>query len=283
MSDSIQLYRGMDRATLTAAYDNTGAVQDSPLWLQRWRARSELLRAQPGHTLDIAYGSSQRQQIDFFACGAPKAPLFVFLHGGYWQRNSRDMFSFVAEGPLARGFDVAVVGYTLAPEAGLQQILDECSQALDVLFDRAEASELGFDPQNVIIGGWSAGGHLAAALLAVKSKVKGALAISGIFDLDPIALCGLNDKLGLSMEEANRLSPLHRVAASQPALCAAFGDDELPELRRQSQDYIRAALHIGAPVWLEPLPGRNHFSILEELYQPDGRLVRCLQRLAGNA
>jgi arylformamidase len=270
------VYRGMDRDSLTRAYDNTGAVADSPAWLQRWRERSATLRARPGHTLDIAYGMGERQKIDYFSCGAPDAPLFVFLHGGYWQRNSRDMFSFVAEGPMARGFDVAVVGYTLAPEASLQQILDECTWAIDFLFDRVETLALNFNQRQVIVGGWSAGGHLAAALLAGEHRLKGALAISGIFDLEPIALCALNDKLGLSSDEAMRLSPLHRLSPRQAPACAAFGEDELPELRRQSADYALAATHVGASVSLAALPRCNHFSILEELYRKDGLLVRCL-------
>jgi len=275
------VYRGMNREALTKAYDNSGAVIDSPAWLQRWRERSDALRAKAGHTLDIAYGSGERQKIDYFACGTQHAPLFVFLHGGYWQRNSRDMFSFVAEGPMASGFDVAVVGYTLAPQAGLQQILDECSWALDFLFDRAEALTLRFDPRNVIVGGWSAGGHLAAALLTGEHRIKGALSISGIFDLEPIALCALNDKLGLSSEEAMRLSPLHRIAPSQPALYAVYGEDELHELQRQSKNYARAALAAGAHVRIESIAQCNHFSILDELYRKNGRLVRCLQTLSG--
>jgi arylformamidase len=270
------VYRGMDRDSLTTAYDNTGAVVDSPAWLQRWRERSAALRKRTGHTLDIAYGTGERQKIDYFACGTPGAPLFVFLHGGYWQRNSRDMFSFVAEGPLARGFDVAVIGYTLAPEASLQQILDECTWAIDFLFDRTETLALNFDQRQVIVGGWSAGGHLATALLAGEHRLKGALSISCIFDLEPIALCALNDKLGLGSEEAMRLSPLHRLSPRQAPVWAAFGEDELPELRRQSEDYALAATDVGASVSLAALPRCNHFSILEELYREDGLLVRCL-------
>lgn len=273
------LYRGMDRETLTRAYDNSGAVVDSPEWLQRWRKRSQALRAAPGHKLDMAYGSANNQKIDYFACGMPDAPLFVFLHGGYWQRNSRDMFSFVAKGPMAVGFDVAVVGYTLAPEASLSQILDECTWAIDFLLDRASSLGLTFDPRRVVAGGWSAGGHLAATLLAREHRLCGALTISGIFDLEPIFLCALNDKLGLNSDEVKHLSPMHSLAPSQPPMCVAFGADELPELQRQSRDYAEIATQAGAQVTLETLADRNHFSILDELYQQEGLLVACLQAL----
>lgn len=274
------LYRGMDRDTLTRAYDNSGAVTDSAAWLARWRERSARLRDAPGHLPNLAYGAGEFQKIDYFSCGRPQAPLFVFLHGGYWQRNSRDMFSFVAQGPLSAGFDVAVVGYTLAPQASLGQILDECRWAIDFLLDRAEALALTFDPRTLLVGGWSAGGHLATALLEGDHRFKGALAISGIFDLEPIALCALNDKLGLSAEDALRLSPLHQIAAEHPAICVAVGGDELPELQRQSSTYAEAATQAGIDVRHERLAGHHHFSILDELYRDDGRLVHCLQALA---
>ena len=273
-------YRGMDRQSLGSAYDNTGAVLDSPDWLQRWRERSAVLRAGHDRLLDIPYGDGERQKLDYFACGKAQAPLFVFLHGGYWQRNSRDMFSFVAEGPLAHGFDVAVVGYTLAPQASLHAILMECHAALDYLMVAdTSTGDMRFDRDQLFVGGWSAGGHLATTLSCSRTDIRGVLSISGIFDLEPVALCALNDKLQLSMEEAALLSPLHRVASSQTTVCAAVGTRELPELQRQSQNYLEAARSVNAPVWMEPIPDRNHFSILDELYLSDGKLVQALCRL----
>jgi arylformamidase len=272
-------YRGMDRDALTRAYDNSGAVADSAQWLKRWSQRSADLRANPGHTLNMAYGDRERQEIDYFACGKPNRPLFVFLHGGYWQRNHRDMFSFVAEGPMAQGFDVAVVGYTLAPEATLQEMVDECSAAIRFLVDGAPEPKLEFDRTRVVVGGWSAGGHLAATLVNGDLALRGALSISGIFDLEPIWRSALNDKLGLSFDDVRRLSPLYRIEKSQPTICAAYGTEELPELQRQSTDYAQAAKAVGARVSVESLKGRDHFSILEELCRPDGKLVSLLQIL----
>ena len=113
------IYRGMDRTALDAAYNNSEAVADSPQWLARWRERSALVRARPAAKLDIAYGPRPRERLDYFSCGKTGAPLFVFIHGGYWQRNDKDMFAFLADGPLAHDIDVAMVGYTLAPDLGL--------------------------------------------------------------------------------------------------------------------------------------------------------------------
>lgn len=272
------VFRGMDRKALTAAYNNSAAVADSPEWLATWRNRSAALREQPQVRLDIRYGAAPRALLDYFHCGAVAAPLFVFLHGGYWQRNSRDMFSFVAAGALAHGIDVAVVGYTLAPEATLDGILGEAASALDML--QARQAEFGFDAGRIILGGWSAGGHLAAALLA-RGGLYGGLAISGIFDLEPIALCELNDKLSLDADAVERLSPQRRLVPGQPPLRLVVGGDELPEIKRQSADYVAAANAAGLPVTMRQLDGLNHFSILDELYRPDGALVVELRQLMG--
>src|SRR5262245_65973239 len=91
------IYRGMDRAALDAAYNNGAAVADSADWLVRWRELSAAVRASPRARLDIPYGSRPRARFDYFTSGASRAPLFVFIHGGYWQRNDKDMFAFLAD------------------------------------------------------------------------------------------------------------------------------------------------------------------------------------------
>ncbi len=110
----------------------------------------------------------------------------MFIHGGYWQRNEKERFSFTALGPLAHGINVAVPGYTLAPEARLTDIVAEMRQALTYLAEHAGESRLR-SRSSIFIGGWSAGGHLTAAV-ADHPAVAGGMPISGIFDLEPIAL-----------------------------------------------------------------------------------------------
>lgn len=275
------LYRGMDRAALDAAYNNGAAVADSGQWLEQWRRRSDAVRGAPGARLDIAYGPRERTRLDYFSAGAPGAPLFVFFHGGYWQRNSRDMFAFIAEGPRRHGIDVAVVGYTLAPDARLSEIVRETSEALSFL--AADASGLGLglglDRRAVCVGGWSAGGHLAA-MSCGHPAVRGALAISGIFDLEPIALNHVNDRLRLDADEVATLSPARRWRPGMAPLALAVGGDELPELQRQSTSFHDLAGALGAATTLRVLPGHHHFSILDEL-GADGALTREVLRLVG--
>ena len=267
------IYRGMDRATLDAAYDNTGAVADSQDYRAHWWEASAAIRSQPQSKLDLRYGARPRAALDYFPSGATQAPLFVFIHGGYWQRNEKERFSFIVPGPRAHGINVAIPGYTLAPDARLTDIVAEIRQALSFLANRAD--DLGFDRSNIYVGGWSAGGHLTAVVVD-HPAVCGAIPISGIFDLEPIALGVLNEKLQLSAEEVTQLSSLKNLPQCSPPLRLFVGAAELPELKRQSEEYAKAAHERGLPLSLTILPGHHHFSILDELARSDGALTDAL-------
>ena len=270
------IYRGMDRLALDAAYNNSVAVVDSPQWLERWRARSKELRAGTHARLDVPYGKRPRERLDYFTSGAQRPPLFVFIHGGYWQRNDKEMFAFVCDGPQPHGIDVATVGYTLAPQARLREIVQEIEQALDFLSEHAD--DFGFARDRLLVGGWSAGGHLTA-MAARHPTVCGGIPISGIFDLEPIALNYLNEKLALDGSEVETLSPLRILRDRSPPLRMFVGGSELPELRRQSASYAQAARERRLPVQLTVLPGHHHFSILDELRRPDGAITAALREL----
>lgn len=272
--DSI-IWRGMTRGELDAAYNNSAAFKSSTEKLAEWSARSARTRSRPGALLDLQYGRRPRNRVDVFQCGRAQAPLFVFIHGGYWQRNSKEIFACMAEGVLANGFDAALLGYTLAPEATLTEIVGEIRMAIQWL--RAEGPPLGVAAQKVLLSGWSAGGHLTAAALA---EADAGLAISGIFDLEPCRLNYLNEKLQLSLDEQIALSPIRQLPVSSPPLVIAFGTGELPELQRQSRDYHSARKDAGLPSDEMPLIGHDHFSILEELASPDGKLAARMVQLA---
>jgi len=219
-------------------------VADSERYLADWLRRAEALRARMPDHLALTFGNAPPAQIDFFAANRSGAATLLFFHGGYWQRNAKEGFSFVAEGPLAHGFHVAVAGYTLAPEATVDGIVREAQAALHWLHQRV--ATLGGDPARLYVGGWSAGGHLAAMLMN-EPLVAGGLAVSGLFDLEPIRLSYLNEKLGLDAEQARRNSPLLNLPERGAKLIIAYGGDELPELKRQSREFGAAWSARGLP------------------------------------
>lgn len=270
------IYRGMDRATLDAAYNNTNAVADSPKWLESWRSRSAAIRTRKDAVLGLAYGERAREQIDYFPSGKTGAPLFAFIHGGYWVRNSIDMFSFLAEGPNRHGIDFAAIGYTLAPEASLTEIEGQIRNGLTFLQTQAD---LGFDSGKILVGGWSAGGHLAAAV-ADHHAVRGVVPISGIFELEPLALNYINDQLRFTGAEIEALSPVRHLQRKLPQHRLFAGGLELPELQRQSKDFDSSARAAGVDCALKLIPGRHHYSILDDLANPDGDIALALAQLA---
>jgi arylformamidase len=184
--------------------------------------RSAKLATNFQDTLDLRYGRHPRETLDYFSCGKRNAPLFVFIHGGYWQMRNKEMFRFVATGPLAHGFDVANIGYPLAPDRDMRGIIASLRSAFSYL--RLHNDELGFDATHIFVSGWSAGAHLAVNMLDERG-VCGALAISGIYDLEPISKCYLNDKLQLTESEP---TSFRNFAGSASNLRCAVRETEFP-------------------------------------------------------
>lgn len=274
--DELPGFFSLEQAQKDAAYNNSEAVADSAERLKDWESRSATCRQAPGARSDIRYGEKPNNLFDFFPSGGARAPLFVFIHGGYWHRNSKDIFGFVSTGPCAHGIDVATIGYTLAPHATLTEIVAEVFQALT--FITSMADELGFDPDRVYVGGWSAGGHLAT-LSANLPMVRGVMSISGIFDLEPIAETYINDELKLQPSEIETLAPISNLPARPIPIALFIGGDELSELQRQSREFAERASAEDLLVTVTTLPERNHYTIMEELASPDGMLTSALVEL----
>jgi acetyl esterase/lipase len=259
------------QAERDAAYNNNAAVADSAALIERRNAASAAFRRAHPAGLDVPYGSAPRQHFDLYPASSPAAPCLVFIHGGYWQRNTREDFACYAEGIMARGWSAALPSHTLAPDATLTQIVGEISGALDWLAATGQDHGLAAGP--IIASGWSAGGHLAAMALA-HPRVAAGLAISGLFELAPLRDTYLDEKLRLTGSEIETLSPLRLPPAAKP-LAISYGTAELPALVADSREFHLYRSAAQAPGPLVPIAGADHFTILEELRRPDGKLVRA--------
>lgn len=265
---------------LQRQYSARGAVPEHPEIFERWRAASAAWRDReaPAPWLDMAYGEHHRQRLDLFhPDGASPAPLHVFFHGGYWQSMERGDFSFVARGLNARGIAVAVVGYSLCPDAPLAAIVDEARAAIAWLHTRRR--ELRLDPGAMQVSGHSAGGHLAAMLAATRPADRGNATIdwiapvSGIFELEPLVHTALNNALQLDLATARALSPLAAEPARPLAVDAWVGANESEEFHRQSTAFVDQWREAGATTALHRVEDCHHFSVLDTLYAADGPLV----------
>lgn len=261
-----------------AAYDNTAAVKNSSTLIAERNKLSATLRANRKSFLDVPYGCYERTKIDLYPAVDETAPCMVFLHGGYWQRNSREVFAMLVEGVAAHGWSVAIPGYTLAPEASLTEIVTEILAALDWLASNSEAYGIAGP---IVISGWSAGAQLVAMTLD-HPRVTAGLAISGVYELGPIRDTVLNDALKLTDQEVNTLSPL-RLPMIHKRLDITYGTAELPALIFDSIKLYEARIAANAPGKIYPIEGADHFSILAELRKPDGVLVDIVLKLVEGA
>jgi arylformamidase len=268
-------WRGMSQDDRDRGLNNGEAVAGSTDLVAGWEQRSAETRARyPGH-LDLRYGPRERNRIDFIGA-RERAPTLLFIHGGYWQNRAKEVFTQFAEGPIAHGINVAMIGYTLAPEASLDEIVAEIHAGIDFL-DR-ELPALGGDGSGIVVSGWSAGGHLTAMALS-HPKVRAGMAISGIYDLEPIRHSYLNVKLGLDEAMARRNSPMMQAGGPLKPLSLVVGSAELPLLRKQTADFAGHRARYGLPVTYEEIPGADHFTIMEELLSPTGRITTLIRQL----
>ena len=262
------------REHFTAAYDNLAAIDGVADVIAALHSRSQSFHQ--GHRCvgEIAYGGGPRQVYDWYPAAdadAAQAPVLLYLHGGYWQARSKRDFACVAAGAHHAGMHVVLGEYTLAPQARLADMVAEVGLLLDTL---AHHPVLGGAPAGrprMVLCGHSAGGQLAAMHRAHPS-LAGVLAISGLFELEPIRRGALNDALRLSEQEVRDCSPQRRIGRGVPTV-VAVGGAELPELRRQSREYAAALQAAGEPARLLELQGANHLSVLAELEDGHGRLL----------
>jgi arylformamidase len=275
---------------LDAQYDTSRQLPDGNVapYFEAFVRESEAARTRLHCDLDIRYGPHERETFDFFhasanaldsAGGPPGAPLFVFVHGGYWRRMSKREFSFVA-GPLVEaGVAVATLNYPLAPEAKLDTIV--ASVRAGYAFALRHAAELGAAPGPAVVGGHSVGAQLAG-MIAASNEVRGLFTLSGLYDLEPLRSTHINDWIAMDAESARRNGPLHNppLGTGVP-LIAAAGEREQAEFHRQQREYAAAWNAWGGSAREVPAPGLDHFSIVLELARRESPLTRSLLALLG--
>jgi arylformamidase len=268
-------WRSMSQQDRDLGLNNGVAVTSSADIVAGWDRRSAEMRAQHSGHLDLRYGPCERNRVDFLKA-AEGAPTLLFIHGGYWQTRAKETFAGFASGPMAHGINVALIGYTLAPDATLDEIVAEIHAGLDFL--AAQLPALGGDPDRIVVSGWSAGGHLTSMALS-HPHVKAGIAISGIYDLEPIRHSYLNVKLGLDEATSRRNSPIMQAGGTNKPLSLVVGSAELPLLRKQTADFAGHRAKYGLPVTYEEIPGANHFSIMDALVSPTGRITTLIRQL----
>ena len=284
------IYRDMDREALDRQYNLRAAVPGIEEDFARWRKNSADTRARCRHLADIPYGGAPGQKLDLFlpekADGGP-LPLHIFIHGGYWMAMSKADFSFVADGFTGRGIAVAVIDYDLCPTVRFRTLMEQV-MAVPAWAWR-HGADYGLDRNNITVSGHSAGGQMTALLAAAdwpavaadlpRTLIRGGVPVSGIYDLEPIRLCYLNETLELDERDVADFSPLRHLGGYVAPLICAVGGAETDEFRRQQRDFVAQARRSGHDITGMELANFHHFDVIDELAKPESPLNKAVMRL----
>lgn len=264
-------WRHMTTAELTDEYSPSSCLpgRDYRPFITAYRQLSDRawdgLDSRPDvSTFTIEYGSSPSQTCDVAVPMADElVPVLIYLHGGYWQELSKLDSRFAARQCVDADVAFVAVDYTLAPAATLDEIVEECGEAVAMVIERGVA--WGIDPNRVVIAGSSAGAHLASML---RAPIAGRVLLSGIYELEPLIPTSINDAVGLDVAAAERNSPLLAPVWDPVPTVIAFGEDETDQFKEQSRRFGAHLVSSGVPVSLIEAVGRNHFDIVFDLVDP---------------
>ena len=276
-----KVYNGLTRSDIEAQYmlRNTRPnyeEKDIPRWLEK----SELFRAKTNGSLDLTYGPRPRNKLDFFTPKRLPVGLVLYIHGGYWQRGDKSVYSFVAEPFVNRGYSVAVMNYQMCPDVRLIEIAPQARNAVKWLWRNAD--ELDIIWNNLNIMGHSAGGHLTTEMLFTdwtreaddlpKDLLHAATAVSGIYDFEPILFCSENEGLRMGDAEAKTASTIYRQPSVDVPHIVAFGLNEPTDMHRQSRSYAKTFADDFSELEVIAVDGADHFETVDVMVDEDSEL-----------
>ena len=257
--------------TLEAEYSNRVLVPEHPAIFERWRRDSAAFRVSASCVLDLAYGTEPRHRLDIFHAPNPRGTV-VFIHGGYWRSLDKSDFSFVAAPFIAARLSVAAINYRLCPTVHLSEVVEDCRDALAWLLKNGRDYQLSME--RIALAGHSAGGHLVSMLYAADwqqrncdaSGIIGGMALSGVYDLEPLIHCSMNAELRLNHQLASAVSPINLESLLKVPLHLAVGVLESRAFRTQSRQLSAAWPQICETP--QEVEGANHFTIVDSFVQP---------------
>lgn len=293
MTASPKLYRNFaTQAEIDGQYNPSLGVDDPAAEMRHYVETSRAAREKLPNVLNVPYGPTLAETLDIFPAAQPAAPVFVFIHGGYWRSLSAGDFSGVSLGPQALGITTVVVNYALCPHVSIDEITRQARAA--VAWVLRNIQHHGGDPSRVAVGGHSAGGHLAAMSLLTpwtrdyglpEDPLAGALLFSGLYELEPLRWSYLQPMIQLDEGVIRRNSPTRLVRPCAAPAWVTWGALESSEFARQSIEFAEAWRRAGNEVELSAIADTHHFSVIHGLEDAGSPVCRWLGRVlkAGEA
>lgn len=279
MTDHLTYHEGHDPDWFDAQYNlRAGRPDYEETVIPGWASDSAAARASLDCTLDVRYGDGEKQKLDVFRCADPSAPTLFYVHGGYWQRGDKSIYSFLAPPFVAAGVNVVIVGYDLCPSVTITRISEEIREALAHIW--RNASDLGINRDRLCVMGHSAGGHITQMMMATDwptyaddlpaDLVKAGIPVSPLSYLEPVRLTeALNAGIRMNAAEADAESPMtnHPPVTDAPQL-VVVGGVETDEFHRQARMYVETFATSARRIDLYIVPGVDHFDELNVLADP---------------
>ncbi len=281
------LYRNFEsQADIDREYDIERSVPDFMVYARQYENSSADARRHLDHHADVRYGATCAEYVDIFPAAQRKAPVLIFIHGGYWRILSAKEFSFVALGPQAAGVTTVVVNYALCPNVTLDEIARQIRAA--IYWTHENIHDYNGDPERIYVSGHSAGGHMTAMALLTdwrgdyglpRDLVKGGISISGLFDIAPLQFSSMQKELHLDAGIIERNSPQYFARHVPAPLLITYGDDETSEFCRQSEDFLKVWADCGNKSRTLDQPGKNHFTAIMGFGGVQSSLCRAIFKL----
>jgi arylformamidase len=285
------VFLDMDQQALDDAYDQEVYAPNRALVVERRKAASERARAVLGAPKRLTYGSGEYEGLDVFDCGIKGAPVNVFVHGGAWRRNVAADYALQAEPLVKAGAHCVIIDFINVDQAkgDLFPMYEQVRRALAWVWNSAQG--FGGDRDRLYVSAHSSGSHLSGVVLTrgwqeeglPKDFCKGAVLLSGMYDLAPVALSKRSAYVNFTPAMVERLSGGRYIGSLNTPLVLAYGTCETPEFQRQTRDFAAAVQAAGKPVELLVGEACNHFELLETLANPYGLTGRAMLRQMGLA
>ncbi len=289
---STPVYRNYDADEFERQYNAKILVADCEETVARLTERSQAYRETDISsldipTLDIQYGTSARERLDVFPSPREKSPVLLYIHGGYWRNRDKDSYSFIAEALVDAGVTVVICSYSHCPHVTLGHIVRQMRSVCGWIWNNIENYH--GNAHYLQVCGNSAGGHLAAMLAATDwaevdltlpaDLIKGAMSLSGLFDLEPLLVHSVNTSLNLTPESARRHSPVFLQPTLDGPFICAVGSEESEEFKRQSREFTAAWKTHGAAIEFVEVAGRDHFSIISDFTRDEYVMLQKLKSM----